>query len=58
MAIPAFLGALSAGAKILGGVSGLINAGTGILTHSKARQAAAAPQLTVTTKRTAKAALA
>lgn len=35
MAIPAFLGALSTGAKILGGVSGLINAGTGIFNALK-----------------------
>ena len=35
MALPAFLGALSKGAKILGGVSGLINAGTGIFNALK-----------------------
>lgn len=35
MALPAFLGALSAGAKVLGGVSGLINAGTGIFNALK-----------------------
>jgi hypothetical protein len=35
MAIPAFLGALSTGAKVLGGVSSLINAGTGIFNALK-----------------------
>ena len=35
MAVPALLGALSTGAKVLGGVSTLINAGTGIFNALK-----------------------